>query len=380
MTRTLERVQSELRYCYDCFDWFVEEEWEEHCLIHLNSITSRLCGSIQYCYILLRPFFCPFCIGNTVLPAASRCKSWTREEKLREHLEAHLDIARWPLRCPHPLCSLHISDEGTFLYHLSDSHSLRTRRLEIKRSQKQTNSGTFVGWKLNAVGQKRRRKDEAEALLSRQNKRHKGSTLTENSLTEIEFVSPISPSEGSTISISQTCELPYSPSISLPQMDMLPSLDNSGLSRHGQRSQPNNEPNWVNRRSETDVDVSISQPPDDVSVSIPQSPDEGALFSQFLRSRSPSSSGDDTKDDYDGNTASSPPTIAPQDTYLVSENHPQTAAIFNHRTVDPKTTKPRITLKLGQPKLNSRPKTLRLSQPKHKAACKPSRRSLRRKL
>lgn len=72
MARILERVQSELRYCYDCFHWFVEEEWEEHCLTHLKLITSRLCGSIQYCNILLRPYFYPFCIGNDVLPAVSR--------------------------------------------------------------------------------------------------------------------------------------------------------------------------------------------------------------------------------------------------------------------------------------------------------------------
>ena len=367
MARTLERVQNELRYCYDCFHWFVEEEWEEHCLTHLKSITSRLCGSIQYCNILLRPYFCPFCIGNHVLPAASRWKSWTREEKLRKHLEAHLDISRWPLQCPHPLCSLHISDEKTFLYHLSDSHSLHTRQLD-RRSQKQTSWGTFVGWKLNAVGQKRNRNDEDETLLSRQTKRHKRS---ENSLEETGLIPSILPSEDSTISIPQTPELASSSSISLPHLDMLPVSDDLRSSRNEQRSQPHDESIWVDHLSATDV-----------YVSIPRSPDESALFSQFLRSRSPSGSGDNTLDDYDENRASSPPTIAPQDMNLASEDRPQLATLLDHRTIDPETftrTKPRITLRLGQPNPHSRPQKLRLSQPKHKAVCKPNSRSLRRK-
>lgn len=368
MARILERVQSELRYCYDCFHWFVEEEWEEHCLTHLKSITSRLCGSIQYCNILLRPYFCPFCIGNDVLPAASRWKSWTREEKLRKHLEAHLEISRWPLQCPHPLCSLHISDEKNFLYHLSDSHSLKTRRLDIRRSQKQTTWGTFIGWNPKDVGQKRNREDEEDTLLSRQRKQQKGS---ENSPKEIGFIPPILPSEESTVSISQTPELASSSSISLPQLDMLPVLDTLDSSRNKQWNRPYNEPDLVDRLSETDVDAFI-----------PQSPDEGALFSQFLRSRSPSSSRDDTLVDYNESTASSPPTIAPQNMNHTSEDRPQMAVSFDHPTVDPKTfirAKPRIKLKLGQPNPHPRPMKLRLSQPKHKTACNPVRRSLRRK-
>lgn len=152
---------------------------------------------------------------------------------------------------------------------------------------------------------------------------------------------------------------------------MLPVLDTLDLSRNKQWNRPYNELDLVDRLSETDIDAFI-----------PQSPDKGALFSQFLRSRSPSSSRNDTLVNYNESTASSPPTIAPQNMNYTSEDRPQMAVSFDYPTVDPKTfirAKPRIKLKLGQPNPHPRPMKLRLSQPKHKTACNPVRRSLRRK-
>ena len=103
---TLERLHSELKYCFACFDWFVEEEWDQHCQMHLKSITSKRCGCITHCHTLFRPDFCPFCMGDNRLPALSRWTSWTREAKLWSHLESHLEASRWPLECPHPLCNV----------------------------------------------------------------------------------------------------------------------------------------------------------------------------------------------------------------------------------------------------------------------------------
>lgn len=122
---TVERSSAEVKYCFTCFHWFVEEEWDRHCQTHLESIISKRCASITYCNTLFRPAFCPFCLGDNRIPARSRWISWTREAKLWQHLKAHLEMSRWPSGCPHPLCSLRIEDETSFLYHLSDAHDLK---------------------------------------------------------------------------------------------------------------------------------------------------------------------------------------------------------------------------------------------------------------
>ena len=137
---TLGRLQAELKYCFICFCWFVEEEWDKHCETHLKSITSKRCASITYCHTLVRPAYCPFCIGDNRLAASSRWISWTREAKLWRHLQSHLEASHWPLICPHPLCSLTLNDETSFLYHLSDVHSLRMSPHINNNQQRSRNS------------------------------------------------------------------------------------------------------------------------------------------------------------------------------------------------------------------------------------------------
>ena len=132
LARTLQRRPCELRYCYTCFNWFVEEEWEEHCQMHVASLTSKRCATIIYCHTLIRPAFCPFCLGNRKEAASRRCQSWTREAKLWTHLQTHFGKTHWPLRCPHPLCDLQLQDETSFFYHLSDVHVLKMSPYQSK--------------------------------------------------------------------------------------------------------------------------------------------------------------------------------------------------------------------------------------------------------
>ena len=69
---TLQRQPPELRYCFLCFSWFVEEKWEEHCESHVKSFASEQCGSIIYCGTLVCLSFYPFYIGKEDLDVASR--------------------------------------------------------------------------------------------------------------------------------------------------------------------------------------------------------------------------------------------------------------------------------------------------------------------
>ena len=124
----LQRPLREIIYCFTCFNWFIEEDWDRHCQMHLDSITSKYCATIIYCYTLFRPGFCPFCLGNDSLSVLARWTSWVRDAQLQTHLQRHLENARWPLPCPHPLCVFSVNDEPSFLYYLQNVHSLRMTR------------------------------------------------------------------------------------------------------------------------------------------------------------------------------------------------------------------------------------------------------------
>lgn len=67
MASHLQRLQSDVFYCSECFDWAVGEEWEPHCQSHLAAISSKVCGTVTYCHPLVRPAYCLFHLGNTAI-------------------------------------------------------------------------------------------------------------------------------------------------------------------------------------------------------------------------------------------------------------------------------------------------------------------------
>lgn len=122
MASRIERLQSDVRYCHQCFDWVIGEEWEPHCQSHLAGMATRRCGTITYCHTLVRPGYCPFCISETTLPASKRLESWTRDHKLWSHVNEHLEECRWPRECPHPLCDTSLRDAAALQFHFVDEH------------------------------------------------------------------------------------------------------------------------------------------------------------------------------------------------------------------------------------------------------------------
>ena len=154
----LARQRAELKYCFTCFDWLIEEDWDEHCQFHFASVSFKICSIIVHCSTLVRPAFCPFCMGDNTLSASLRWSSWIRQEKLWRHLESHIKTSCWPLDCPHPWCNLELDDETSFLYHLNDAHDLR--RNHNKMFRKTQDSRFLVDQALNATNGKRKRQDE----------------------------------------------------------------------------------------------------------------------------------------------------------------------------------------------------------------------------
>jgi hypothetical protein len=139
MANRLGRLQSDIHYCYQCFDWVVGEEWETHCQAHLAALTSKHCGTVTYCHTLVRPGYCPFCIGQTELPASQRLKPWSRDHKLWVHIEEeHLIDCQWPLLCPYLPCDTLHKDLTSLQFHLMDGHGLsRTRPGKPANSSRQ---------------------------------------------------------------------------------------------------------------------------------------------------------------------------------------------------------------------------------------------------
>ena len=124
-----ERLQSDIHYCHECFEWvFGGEEWADHCRVHIQVPVSRRCGTITYCHTLVRPGHCPFCLGDEALPATRRLDSWSRDHKLWIHVNEHVRGLSWPTICPHPYCSSSLDNETSLQFHFIDEHGFsRTR-------------------------------------------------------------------------------------------------------------------------------------------------------------------------------------------------------------------------------------------------------------
>lgn len=164
-------------------------------------------------------------------------------------------------------------------------------------------------------------------------------------------------------------ELTYSNFISPPDTDELHSMDDLCLSENVLQKELHRELEWLKDLSKSDSDE-------------PESPlpSENVLLSQYLRSRSPSyfsAQGIDGNHDSDRGIYSE--TVTSGDICLCAEEEPHLADLVDPNTAKPKnipvkTNKPRITLRIRQPKPGPTPKVfLRLSQPKQA----PTKRSVR---
>lgn len=163
MALALHRSPLELKFCYLCFEWRIESSWDAHCQAHLSHITSKRCGVMNYCHTMVRPAFCPFCIGNESLPASIRLVSFARDMTPVQHLQPHMSNCIWPLRCPHPLCHLPIRDKTSFCYHLDDVHSLKIRPV-AKVPRRESESENYIRWSSEERVRKRKRQGSRHLL------------------------------------------------------------------------------------------------------------------------------------------------------------------------------------------------------------------------
>ena len=316
-------------------------------------------------------------MGDNQLPALSRWISWTRDAKLCSHLESHLESSRWPLECPHPLCSLQLHDETLFLYHLSDVHSLRMSPNINKCQPTGRNSKPLINWTPDMASHKRKRqatdgpdpqplkRTKGPLQIKWGNERPLNQSLNRKSSDQAKAIlSPGSFKASITQEVSNDLqdlpELTYSESMSPFDTDELQPMDDLSLSQDVLQKELHSEHKWLRDLPETHTPRQKSP-----------LPGEDALFSQYLRSRSPSYfSTEDIGDNYNSNKGIHSQTITPTDICLGAEEDSNPAALIDQNTatlenIPVKTNKPRITLRIRQPKPEPKPKVLlRLSQPK----------------
>ena len=279
-----ELLQSDVHYCHLCFKWVVgREEWESHCQTHLQRLTSKRCGTITYCHTLVRPGYCPFCLGSVSESAAQRLESWCRDHALWTHIDSHLVGRRWPCECPHPQCDRRLSGEKDMQYHFIDDHGLSRTRPNRQKS---------LATSLTSLP------DEPRS------KRKSGTDSANLSWTLLEDCSSFNPAKKrrrspSTISPSLLSHpddpvkrLPFHNDVALPS----PAVTESAPPCHG-------EVNHWDRLSvdwKSPTETSSLDSTDSTLIDSPRWDD--SLFSHFLRSPSPDgerTSQDDDDDDDD---------------------------------------------------------------------------------
>jgi hypothetical protein len=124
-----QQLQSDIRYCHQCFEWvFSDKEWDKHYETHLKVSIPQRCGTITYYHTLVCPGYCPFCLGDESLEASQRLESWSRDHKLWNHINDHLQGCQWPIICRHPSCDTSCDNETSFQFHLIDSHGFSHTR------------------------------------------------------------------------------------------------------------------------------------------------------------------------------------------------------------------------------------------------------------
>jgi hypothetical protein len=168
MAHSLCQLQSDVHYCYLCYDWVIGDQWVPHCQSHLDGLMTKRCGSVTSCYTLVRPAYCPFCIGKLDDPAPKRLQSWTRDRKLWDHIrQHHLADCLWPGKCPHPLCDVILEDYVTFEAHLVNEHGLtRPGKTTAKRSLEVDDAASINGPTSSTVSARKRRKVEDASYLA----------------------------------------------------------------------------------------------------------------------------------------------------------------------------------------------------------------------
>ena len=351
MAHRLGHLQSEVHYCYHCFDWAIGNQWNSHCQSHLNGLTTKRCGTITSCHTLVRPGYCPFCMSDLDLPASKQMESWTRDHKLWTHISEHITECQWPCVCPHPLCDENLKEATAFRFHLVDEHGLsRTQNGEAAAvatldSQEDAISNDEPLWK-EYPNRKRKKVGSASPLewMPPQSFPDATTAPTERSprrpskrpKQDISTVNPAALSLRDGTSDRQTTQDPFDSLMFYPESSFRKWNDGTTLDV---------------LMSESDLSPTIDGVIDNVET---ESLDDGSgfdtLFNQYLRSPTNSPSPDDTASELSGTTlAVTEHRLSCNGTN--ASKSPEEDEAPDHDTPSGEENLPRIRLRVRQPRI-----------------------------
>ncbi len=132
--------------CFDCSEWIVgKHEWNDHCKFHLGRPETLpiQCNPFVYGGTLACPGYCPFCLGNTALPAPTRMQQFLDREKWKAHIDGHIEMLDGckATKCTHPRrkCLDAFPSVLEMKFHLQDVHCI-----ELTKGTKRRRSGSEV--------------------------------------------------------------------------------------------------------------------------------------------------------------------------------------------------------------------------------------------
>jgi hypothetical protein len=127
--KRLTASQGFAELCFICSEWIVSKEgWKAHCQAHLDNPETlpAQCNPFNYGGTLASPGTCPFCLGDTALPATVRMRQFQERAGWREHVYGHhgcLEASELS-KCPHPRsqCADAFVSTQELKFHLQDVH------------------------------------------------------------------------------------------------------------------------------------------------------------------------------------------------------------------------------------------------------------------
>lgn len=105
-----------------------------HCQSHVDQPETLplQCEPLVFRRAIVTPGFCPFCLGDSRLPAPDRLHQFLYRNRWQQHLINHIKVLV-EAKCPHLLCTRPISSTPILLNHLQDVH-----RIELPKTGKRS--------------------------------------------------------------------------------------------------------------------------------------------------------------------------------------------------------------------------------------------------
>lgn len=129
--------------CLQCDLWVTSStQWEQHCQSHLDvpgSLPLR-CDLLIFRQAPVYAGCCPFCLGQSNLPASQRLYQFFNRFRWQEHVQSHIRALRdaKTTNCPHPQCIIPFDSVQDLQHHLQDVHCVTLAKALKRRHSELT--------------------------------------------------------------------------------------------------------------------------------------------------------------------------------------------------------------------------------------------------